>query len=94
MVRVRTLSGEPVIVAGVTVIPQARALVVRTRFGGLVWTRPVAVLVRRAGRVDRVPIVDVTRRVQLGLLIATTVAAVTLTALRRRRRRREETAHG
>jgi hypothetical protein len=64
----RTASGNPVTVGGVTVTPQSQALRVRWPSGGLVWNRPVAILVEREGGTERIPIVDVTRVVQLGLL--------------------------
>jgi len=61
-------SAEPVTVGDVTVTPRARALVVRLPQAGFVWNRPTAVTVERAGEVRRVPVVDVTRILQLGLL--------------------------
>jgi hypothetical protein len=64
----RTASGNPVTVGDVTLTPQSQALTVRWPSGGLVWNRPVAVLVEREGATERIPIVDVTRVVQLGLL--------------------------
>ena len=62
------VSAEPVTVGDVTVTPRARALVVRLPRAGFVWNRPTAVTVERAGEVRRVPVVDVTRILQLGLL--------------------------
>jgi hypothetical protein len=62
------VTGSPVRVGDITVTPQSRALIVRLRFGGLVWRRPTAVLVERAGQTSRIPIVDVTRVVQLAPL--------------------------
>jgi hypothetical protein len=64
----REAPAEPVRVGEVTVTPLARALVVRLPWGGFVWNRPTAVTVERAGAVRRVPVVDVTRVLQLGLL--------------------------
>jgi hypothetical protein len=61
-------SAEPVTVGDVTVTPRSRALVVRLPRGGVVWNRPTAVTVERAGQVRRVPVVDTTRILQLGLL--------------------------
>jgi hypothetical protein len=61
-------SGGPVTVGEVSVMPRARALMVRLPWGGFVWNRPTAVMVKRAGEVRRVPVVDVTRILQLGLL--------------------------
>ena len=78
-------SAAPVTVGDVTVTPRARALVVRLPQGGFVWNRPTAVTVERAGAVRRVPVVDVTRLLQLALLAlsAATAAARRLHAERR-----------
>jgi hypothetical protein len=64
----REVPAEPVTVGDVTVTPRARALVVRLPQAGFVWNRPVAVTVERAGAVRRIPVVDITRVLQLGLL--------------------------
>jgi hypothetical protein len=76
-----TVAGDPVTAAGVTVTPLARTLAVRTPVGGLVWSRPVAVQVERDGRVRRIRIVDVTRAVQVGLLVSSLAAIVAVAAL-------------
>jgi len=68
MFQSQAVSGSPVRAGDITVTPQSRALIVRLPFGGLVWRRPTAVLVERAGQTSRIPIVDVTRVVQLALL--------------------------
>jgi hypothetical protein len=70
MIQWRTVSGDPVTVGDVVVTPQSQALTVRWPFGGFVWNRPVAVLVERSEtrRVERIPVMDVTRIVQLALL--------------------------
>lgn len=60
-------SGHSVEVADVSVTPQSQALSVRCCLGGWVWNRPVAVLVERGEVGERVPIIDVTRLIQLGL---------------------------
>jgi hypothetical protein len=82
-------SARPVTVDGITVTPQSRALVVRLPQGGFVWNRPTAVLVERDGRVRRIPIVDVTRILQLCLLA---LAVLTAGASLLRSRRRTEVA--
>jgi hypothetical protein len=64
----RTLSGEPVVVGGMTVTPQSQAVALRWPGGGWVWNRPVAVLVEQDGVTRRIPIVDVTRLAQLAFL--------------------------
>lgn len=60
-------SGERVTAGEMTAVPQSRALSVRCPHGGWVWNRPVGLLVERDGQKWRVPILDVTRVVQLGL---------------------------
>lgn len=66
--QLQTMSGHPVTVGDIRVTPQSQALTVRGPFGGLVWNRPVAVLVERGQWTERIPVVDITRIVQLGLL--------------------------
>jgi hypothetical protein len=69
-------SAAPVTVGEVTVTARARVLVVRLPQGGLVWNRSTAVTVQRAGAKRRVPVVDVTRLLQLALLaLAAAIAA-------------------
>jgi len=87
----KTMAGAPVTVGDVTVTPQSQALTVRWPHGGLAWNRPVAVLVQRGGQTERVPIVDVTRVTQLGLLgLSLIFLAVTFVLSARRRRGRNE----
>jgi hypothetical protein len=64
----RSVSAEPVTVGGVTVTPRSRVLEIRLRNGGFVWNRPTSVLVERDGRARRIPIVDYSRVIQVGLL--------------------------
>ena len=68
MLKWQRLSGDKVSVGDVTVTPQSQALTVRWPNGGFVWNRPVSVLVQRGEGTERIPIVDVTRMAQLGLL--------------------------
>jgi hypothetical protein len=68
MFKWQTISGDKVTVGDVTVTPQSQALTIRWPNGGLVWNRPAAVLVERGEQRERIPIVDVTRVAQLGLL--------------------------
>jgi hypothetical protein len=78
----RTVTGAPVRAGDYTVRPQTRILVIRPPNGGLVWSRPVAVLAESAGRTERIRIVDVTRATQFGLLIAALVASRVLRRIR------------
>lgn len=73
-------SAGPVTVGEVTVTPQARALLVRLPWAGFVWNRPTAVMVEQAGQVRRIPVVDVTRILQLGLLGLGVAVAVAISS--------------
>lgn len=68
MLKWQRLSGNKISAGDVTLTPQSQALTVRWPNGGFVWNRPVSVLVQRGEESERIPIVDVTRMVQLGLL--------------------------
>ncbi len=63
----QTHSGETIRRGEVAVTPQSQALTVGCSRGGLVWNRPLAVVVERDGEERRIPIVDVTRWGQLAL---------------------------
>ena len=88
MVEWRTDSGEAITAGDLTVIPQARTLVVRWPYGGWVWQRPAAVQVRGQDRPEApMPIVDVTRLAQLalwGLALIFSMATFFLTIRQRR----------
>jgi hypothetical protein len=89
MFKWQTISGDKVTVGDVTVTPQSQALTIRWPNGGLVWNRPAAVLVERGEQRERIPIVDVTRVAQLGLLglsLVFTMMAIVLSVRRRRDR--------
>jgi hypothetical protein len=78
-------SAKSVTVHGVTVTPRSRALVVRWPRSGLVWNRPTAVLVQQEGQTRRIPVVDLTRILQGGLLgLAVLTAGANLLRCRRR----------
>jgi hypothetical protein len=87
MLQWQTLSGDRVTVGDVSLTPQSQALTIRWPWGGLVWNRPVAVLVERDGQTERMPIVDVTRMAQLGLLGLGLVFSMVIFILSAQRRR-------
>jgi hypothetical protein len=91
MFQSQMLSGDKVTVGDVTVTPQSRALTIRWPRGGLVWNRPVAVLVERDEQTERISIVDVTRMAQLGLFGLSLVFSMVIfvRSIRRRRDRNE-----
>src|SRR5260221_316338 len=61
-------SGQPVVVHDLTLTPQSQVLIVRFPWGAWVWHRPTAIQVEHNGRVEQLPIVDLTRLIQLGLV--------------------------
>ncbi len=69
-------SGETVRVDDVSATPQCQALSVRCPMGGWVWNRPVGVIVERGGEEQYVPVVDLTRLIQIALYGIALVFAV------------------
>lgn len=88
MLKWQTVLGDKITIGDVTVTPQSQALTIRWPNGGFVWNRPAAVLVERGEQKERVPIVDVTRIVQLGLL-GLSLVFIMMTIARSVRRRGE-----
>lgn len=68
LIQVETKTSLPVEVGKLSLRPQAQVLQVRFPWGGFVLNRPVGVLVDDGERVERIPIVDVTRYAQIFLL--------------------------
>jgi hypothetical protein len=66
-IRIQTQEGTPIQIGDVRLMPQAQSIQVRLPFGHLVYNHPVAVLAERNGAIERIPVVDVTRMVQLAL---------------------------
>ncbi len=87
LIQWQTISGDEITIGQVTVRPQSQALTIRWPYGGLVWNRPVAILVQRGEQWTRIPIVDVTRTVQLGLLGLGLILAVIIFVRTRHRRK-------
>lgn len=85
----QTMSGETITVGKAAITPQAQVLMLRLwrPLGGWVWNRPVSVLVEQGGRTERLPIVDITRLVQLSLWgLGLIFSLITLFLSRRQRR--------
>ena len=68
IVQAQRMPGDPLTIGDATLTPQAQAVTVRWPKGGLVWNRPVAVVLERGEHTARLPIIDVTRAVQWSLL--------------------------
>ena len=76
-VRVATERASPIFVGDTTFVGLSQAVMIDLQFARFLWNRPIGVLVERAGRTRRVPVVDVTRLLQvafyaltLGFLVA------------------------
>jgi hypothetical protein len=85
----RTITGDPIAAGDISLRPQSQALIVHAgKNRGLVWNRPVAVLVEHGGEIERIPIHDVTRAAQLGMLgfglVATMLTSLLVAIFRRK----------
>jgi hypothetical protein len=77
LVELRTVRGQPIVLGDRRVTPESQALIVRLPFAGLVWHRPTAVVVEQAGRaIERMPILDLTRVAQVGVILGTLLLTV------------------
>ncbi len=65
-----TIEGQPLKAGNMVVTPISQSLIVRLPFGGFIWNRPVAIRVENEAGEERIAIVDVTRRIQLGLILS------------------------
>jgi hypothetical protein len=63
-------SGEPLTLDNVQLTPQTRVLRVRFPFGGLVWNRPVSVIVERAGKRETLRVPDVTLMTTIAFVVS------------------------
>ncbi len=81
------ISGQPIIVNDFTLTPQSQSLTIRFPQGAFVWNRPTTIQVERNKQVEYLPIVDLTRTIQLGLfgLGAVIIVLVGLVQFTRRR---------
>lgn len=64
----QTASGNKLTMGTVSITPQSQALIVRFPIGGWVWNRPWAIMVEQGEQTTHIPIVDVTRMVQIGFV--------------------------
>ncbi len=63
-----TTRGQSVTRGDITITPQAQALVIRWPNGGWVWNRPTGIDVVQGPDTTHIPIIDVSRIIQLSLL--------------------------
>src|SRR5215470_2869137 len=81
-------SGQPVVVQGLTLTPQSQVLIVLFPWGAWVWHRPAVIQMERNGRVEQLPIIDLTRLIQLGC-VGLGVVIITIVSFVRFARRKE-----
>ncbi len=86
-IRLENNSAEPTVVGDTRVTPQSQALVIQFPFGGFIWQHPTAVVVERDDLTQRIPIVDVTRVVQIALFGLVLTISVIIAVLAQRQRR-------
>lgn len=89
-VDIETRSGEPIQAGGRTLTPFSQVLQIRIPglSGGLIWNRPVSVLaVSDDGQEQVIPVPDLTRQVQWGLLGSSLAGSLLLWFIFRRIRR-------
>lgn len=67
-IKYQSFSGDPVTNGDTVVTPIASVLSISLPFFGFVWNRPTALEIERGDSIRKVPIIDVTRLAQLGLL--------------------------
>jgi hypothetical protein len=87
LLRIETLTGQPIKVKGAQL--RVRSQVVQLRLpvitGGLIWNRPVAVLVQAVDGQDQLlPIPDLTRTAVLALTVLSLAMAFLLMLFRRK----------
>lgn len=80
-------TGSPATAGDTTITPLARSVMVRWRGGGAVWSGPAAIIVERNGRTERIPIVNVNRRILWGLRLGAAVALIAIWIAHDRRRK-------
>jgi hypothetical protein len=87
LLRIETLTGQPLNVKDRQVRLRSQVLQLRLPFvhGGLIWNRPVAVLMRTAdGQTQTLPVRDVTRIAVLALLMLSLAGTFLLMLFRRK----------
>ncbi len=82
-----TRAGPTVLRDGTSITPLARAITLRLPFAALVWNRPAAVVVDDGQSSCRIPIRDVTRLAQWGLMLLGSVFAVAMAIVMSEKRR-------
>jgi hypothetical protein len=88
MIDRRVEYGQPLKAGGMSIIPESQVMSHDNRLFGMAWKRPSALLVQDGDGIYRLPIRDITRMIQVGLLLVSgmLLAAAGFTYLQNRRR--------
>ena len=89
-IQLQTSTGEKITAGNLSLTPQSKALTIRLPFGGLVWNRPVAVLVEENGQTRRIPIVNATRLAQVGVFALVLVSVIISAVIAQKRSHQDE----
>ena len=89
-IQLLTNTGEKITAGRFSLTPQSKALTIRLPFGGLVWNRPVAVLVEENGQTRRIPIVNATRLAQVGVFALVLVSVIISAVIAQKRSHQDE----
>jgi hypothetical protein len=84
IVRWQVTVSHPVVVSNTRITVQSRVLVVGWRSGGIVWRHPIAARIDADGRATRLPIHDVTRLFELGLVGLGLAIVIVAASIRRK----------
>ncbi len=90
IIRIETKAGEPITAGSARLIPFSRSVHIQIPGlpGGVIWNRPISVAVIDAdGNEQILPVLDVTRQVQLFLLGACLAGAAFILLISRLRKR-------
>lgn len=88
--RIENYAGRTISAGEVRVTPHSQALIVNGKRGGVVWNRPLLINVERDGHLQTLPIHDVTRLIQIGLLTFTVLFLVAAFFIRRSNQQESE----
>lgn len=89
ILQIKSVRGERIEFDDTAVTPISKALVLRLPMGGFVWNRPVGVEVERDHNIERIPIIDVTLVVQIGLVAIGLILTIAFWLISRKKSIRE-----
>ena len=76
LLSIKTTSGDPVKLNDYTLTPQSQTVILGGSTRGIIWNRPLAVVVEQDGTIKRLPVIDLTRLIQVGLLLTGVIGTI------------------